>query len=156
GSLTLAHGKASAAVSTARARVTTRIMATSATEGNIYPPRRGGTGQGVACLRESGRATGLATACLPTIWGTGIGRRAGVVTAARHGVRAQRPEPLPPGGPMPTPRTSPRRLSRPRLAAVADQAPRTDSFRADVLRGLGRARKELPCKYFYDQRGSQL
>ena len=40
--------------------------------------------------------------------------------------------------------------------AVSDQAPRTDSFRAEVLRGLGRAQKELPCKYFYDERGSQL
>ena len=25
-------------------------------------------------------------------------------------------------------------------------------FSADVMRGLGRSRKELPCKYLYDQR----
>jgi L-histidine Nalpha-methyltransferase len=29
-------------------------------------------------------------------------------------------------------------------------------FRDDVLAGLSRPRKELPCKYFYDDRGSQL
>ena len=30
------------------------------------------------------------------------------------------------------------------------------SFRADVLRGLALPEKQLPCKYFYDERGSQL
>ncbi|MFZ8255350.1 L-histidine N(alpha)-methyltransferase, partial [Staphylococcus aureus] len=40
--------------------------------------------------------------------------------------------------------------------------PRTDlssdaaRFRRDVLRGLRRPRKRLPCKYFYDQIGSEL
>ena len=29
-------------------------------------------------------------------------------------------------------------------------------FRADVLRGLGAPKKELPCKYFYDEAGSAL
>ncbi len=29
-------------------------------------------------------------------------------------------------------------------------------FRADVLRGLSASPKRLPCKYFYDERGSQL
>ena len=29
-------------------------------------------------------------------------------------------------------------------------------FLAEVLRGLSRRDKELPCKYFYDERGSQL
>ena len=29
-------------------------------------------------------------------------------------------------------------------------------FRADVLRGLGAANKQLPCKYFYDEAGSAL
>jgi dimethylhistidine N-methyltransferase len=29
-------------------------------------------------------------------------------------------------------------------------------FRFDVLRGLGAAKKELPCKYFYDEAGSAL
>lgn len=32
----------------------------------------------------------------------------------------------------------------------------TNDFRADVLRGLSRADKELPCKYFYDEVGSRL
>jgi dimethylhistidine N-methyltransferase len=31
-----------------------------------------------------------------------------------------------------------------------------DAFRRDVLDGLRRPRKELPCKYFYDARGSRL
>ena len=31
-----------------------------------------------------------------------------------------------------------------------------DQFRADVLRGLRRPAKELPCKYFYDEEGSRL
>lgn len=44
----------------------------------------------------------------------------------------------------------------PFLAPVSDQAPRTDSFRADVLAGLALPRKELPCKYFYDEAGSRL
>ena len=30
------------------------------------------------------------------------------------------------------------------------------SFLADVVSGLGREQKQLPCKYFYDERGSQL
>src|SRR5207253_7051168 len=32
----------------------------------------------------------------------------------------------------------------------------TDQFRTDVLRGLRRPAKELPCKYFYDETGSRL
>ena len=32
----------------------------------------------------------------------------------------------------------------------------TRQFREDVLLGLAGAQKQLPCKYFYDQRGSQL
>jgi dimethylhistidine N-methyltransferase len=31
-----------------------------------------------------------------------------------------------------------------------------DRFRADVLRGLRLSRKEIPCKYLYDERGSAL
>jgi len=34
--------------------------------------------------------------------------------------------------------------------------PPLDSFRDEVLRGLGRVQKELPCKYFYDAAGSAL
>jgi len=41
------------------------------------------------------------------------------------------------------------------LAAV-DVPLRTRQFRDDVIRGLQASQKELPCKYFYDERGSQL
>jgi dimethylhistidine N-methyltransferase len=34
--------------------------------------------------------------------------------------------------------------------------PDTHRFRADVMHGLARPAKELPCKYFYDERGSRL
>ena len=37
-----------------------------------------------------------------------------------------------------------------------DLAPPTTSFLDEVVGGLTRAQKELPAKYFYDQRGSQL
>jgi dimethylhistidine N-methyltransferase len=36
------------------------------------------------------------------------------------------------------------------------RTPPTDQFRADVLRGLSAPAKELPCKYFYDEAGSEL
>ncbi len=39
---------------------------------------------------------------------------------------------------------------------VSDFGPAVDEFRADVLRGLSREQKQLPSKYFYDERGSQL
>jgi len=39
---------------------------------------------------------------------------------------------------------------------VRDFAPGSDMFLADVLAGLGRPRKELPCKYLYDEKGSEL
>src|SRR5262245_27369788 len=39
---------------------------------------------------------------------------------------------------------------------VHDIASVTASFRADVFRGLGRARKRIPSKYFYDAEGSRL
>jgi dimethylhistidine N-methyltransferase len=35
-------------------------------------------------------------------------------------------------------------------------APPQDQFRAEVLRGLSRPRKRLPCKFLYDERGSRL
>lgn len=47
-------------------------------------------------------------------------------------------------------------LSRTRSAAFWDLAPRTDSFRADVVRGLGLPNKSLPPKYFYDQEGARF
>jgi L-histidine N-alpha-methyltransferase len=37
-----------------------------------------------------------------------------------------------------------------------DLAPGEESFRDAVLGGLGRARKAIPCKFFYDARGSAL
>ena len=37
-----------------------------------------------------------------------------------------------------------------------DFAPERADFRAEVLRGLRQPRKELPCKFFYDERGSRL
>jgi dimethylhistidine N-methyltransferase len=40
--------------------------------------------------------------------------------------------------------------------AFHDLAPGEESFRDAVLCGLGRARKAIPCKFFYDARGSWL
>src|SRR5271166_5563345 len=40
-------------------------------------------------------------------------------------------------------------------APLIDLAP-ADDFRADVLRGLARVEKAIPCKYFYDAAGSRL
>ena len=40
--------------------------------------------------------------------------------------------------------------------AVHDLSPATAAFRTDVLHGLGRARKRIPSKYFYDAEGSRL
>ncbi|MDP6574438.1 MAG: L-histidine N(alpha)-methyltransferase [Rhodospirillales bacterium] len=42
------------------------------------------------------------------------------------------------------------------LASFDDLAPELADFRADVLRGLGEEPKNIPCKYFYDERGSDL
>ena len=40
--------------------------------------------------------------------------------------------------------------------AFHDLAPGEESFRDAVLAGLGRAHKRIPCKFFYDARGSAL
>lgn len=40
--------------------------------------------------------------------------------------------------------------------ALMDCAPRSSDFRHDVLAGLSQHPKTLPCKYLYDERGSQL
>lgn len=40
--------------------------------------------------------------------------------------------------------------------ALTDLAPDRQQFLADVLDGLARRPRSLPCKYFYDARGSQL
>ncbi|HLN31933.1 MAG TPA: L-histidine N(alpha)-methyltransferase [Gemmataceae bacterium] len=47
--------------------------------------------------------------------------------------------------------------THPCLMSVRDLLPpSSDQFREDVLHGLRLPEKELPCKYFYDARGSQL
>jgi dimethylhistidine N-methyltransferase len=50
---------------------------------------------------------------------------------------------------------SPAKQSAPR-PRLHDFGPARDDFRSQVVRGLGQTRKQLPCKFFYDQRGSQL
>lgn len=42
------------------------------------------------------------------------------------------------------------------LVSFIDLNPATDDFLTAVLDGLSKPRKELPCKFFYDERGSQL
>lgn len=41
-------------------------------------------------------------------------------------------------------------------ALLSDWEPALAQFRADVVRGLRAPAKELPCKYFYDETGSEL
>ncbi|HEY6071324.1 MAG TPA: L-histidine N(alpha)-methyltransferase, partial [Chthoniobacterales bacterium] len=38
----------------------------------------------------------------------------------------------------------------------ADAAAAKETFREEVLRGLSKSPRELPCKFFYDERGAQL
>jgi L-histidine Nalpha-methyltransferase len=47
-------------------------------------------------------------------------------------------------------------MAAPVHAELFDLAPERDRFLADVLAGLSARRKTLPCKYFYDERGSAL
>jgi dimethylhistidine N-methyltransferase len=47
-------------------------------------------------------------------------------------------------------------MSVPWLAGGVTASPDRAAFREDVLFGLARSPKKLPCKYFYDQRGSML
>jgi dimethylhistidine N-methyltransferase len=42
------------------------------------------------------------------------------------------------------------------LQSFDDLAPEPDDFLSDVVAGLGERPKTLPCKYFYDAKGSQL
>lgn len=42
------------------------------------------------------------------------------------------------------------------LESFDDLAPEPDDFLAEVLTGLSQTRKKLPCKYIYDEKGSQL
>jgi dimethylhistidine N-methyltransferase len=43
-----------------------------------------------------------------------------------------------------------------RDVALLDLEPSTDTFLEDILEGLSQSPKNLPCKYFYDERGSAL
>ncbi|MFO0589483.1 MAG: L-histidine N(alpha)-methyltransferase [Polyangiaceae bacterium] len=45
---------------------------------------------------------------------------------------------------------------RPRSLRVFDLHPSQSDFEAEVLAGLTKTRKELPCKYFYDAEGAHL
>ncbi|CAN0488400.1 unnamed protein product, partial [Laminaria digitata] len=42
------------------------------------------------------------------------------------------------------------------LVSFVDLNPATEDFRAAVLDGLSKPQKELPCKFFYDEQGSQI
>ena len=46
--------------------------------------------------------------------------------------------------------------NRPTVASFSDAHPDRESFLSETLTGLGAAPKTLPCKYFYDERGSEL
>ena len=48
------------------------------------------------------------------------------------------------------------RTSETLSVTLRDQHPRLDQMSTEVLEGLGQRQKTLPCKYFYDQRGSEL
>jgi dimethylhistidine N-methyltransferase len=41
-------------------------------------------------------------------------------------------------------------------ASFHDLEPKRESFREAVLKGLAKPQKEIPCKFFYDERGSRL
>jgi dimethylhistidine N-methyltransferase len=47
-------------------------------------------------------------------------------------------------------------ITKPRSLTGADGAGAAERFRDDVLAGLRGPRKQLPCKYFYDETGSRL
>lgn len=42
------------------------------------------------------------------------------------------------------------------LVSFIDLDPATEDFRTAVIDGLSKPQKELPCKFFYDERGSQI
>jgi dimethylhistidine N-methyltransferase len=46
--------------------------------------------------------------------------------------------------------------AKPRTTSTTENALDVDGFRRDVVNGLSSRPKTLPCKYFYDERGSQL
>jgi dimethylhistidine N-methyltransferase len=47
-------------------------------------------------------------------------------------------------------------MNRRRVSTHVDTAPDADEFLTDAIAGLTAARKTLPCKYLYDERGSHL
>ena len=47
-------------------------------------------------------------------------------------------------------------ISQALSVTLRDYHPRLDQMSSEVLEGLSQRQKTLPCKYFYDQRGSQL
>ena len=47
-------------------------------------------------------------------------------------------------------------MPRSELASFTDLSPAEDDFLGDVIAGLSASPKSLPCKYFYDERGSKL
>ncbi len=47
-------------------------------------------------------------------------------------------------------------MPRTELAFFTDLSPAEDDFLGDVIAGLSASPKSLPCKYFYDERGSKL
>jgi L-histidine Nalpha-methyltransferase len=53
-------------------------------------------------------------------------------------------------------RTRPAPCPVTRALPLVDLAPAADDLQRDALAGLSRAHKTLPCKYFYDDRGSDL
>src|SRR5947199_3214971 len=78
----------------------------------------------------------------------------------RHAALApapQLPQLLPARGALAVHRNPPgeRPMSRRTTPPVIDAAPETAPFRAEVLRGLRRRFKTLPCKYFYDETRSR-
>ena len=42
------------------------------------------------------------------------------------------------------------------MSDIIDLGPETDDFRSALLEGLSGARKSIPCKFLYDERGSEL
>src|SRR5215472_4729591 len=48
------------------------------------------------------------------------------------------------------------RTSEARSVTLRDYHPHVDQMSTEVLEGLSLPQKTLPCKYFYDRRGSQL
>jgi dimethylhistidine N-methyltransferase len=54
------------------------------------------------------------------------------------------------------PSTATRTAHHARHERLRDLSPKRDDFRSQVAAGLGQKRKTLPCKFFYDQRGSKL